>query len=95
MVNREFNPSISHPYYFIRKNLYRKIGEYADQLRGDLLDFGCGSKPYKSLFRQAASYTGIDFENPGHPHINEQIDYFYDGKRLPFEGGRFDCIFWQ
>lgn len=93
MVNREFNPSIIHPYYFIRKNLYRKIGEYADQLKGDLLDFGCGSKPYKSLFRQATSYTGVDFENPGHPHVYEQIDYFYDGKRLPFEGGRFDCIF--
>jgi SAM-dependent methyltransferase len=93
MVNSEFNPSISHPYYFIRKNLYQKIGEYADQLTGDLLDFGCGSKPYKSLFTQVTSYTGVDFENPGHPHLNEQIDCFYDGKTLPFESDRFDCIF--
>jgi SAM-dependent methyltransferase len=93
MVNREFNPSIAHPYYFVRKNLYRKIGEYADQLRGDLLDFGCGSKPYKSLFKHVTSYTGVDFENPGHPHLNEQIDCFYDGKTLPFESSRFDCIF--
>jgi SAM-dependent methyltransferase len=93
MVNREFNPSLTHPYYFIRKNLYRKIGEYADQLRGDLLDFGCGSKPYKSLFVDAKTYTGVDFENPGHNHINEQIDYFYNGQSLPFEDNKFDCIF--
>jgi SAM-dependent methyltransferase len=38
-------------------------------------------------------YTGLDFENPGHPHINEQIDVFYDGKHIPFEDGVFDAVF--
>jgi hypothetical protein len=31
------------------------------------------------------NYIGVDFENPGHPHSNEQIDVFYNGRKLPFE----------
>lgn len=93
MDNAEFNPSVFHPYYFIRKGLFLKIRHYAPQLQGNLLDFGCGAKPYKSLFSHVASYTGVDIENTGHSHANEQIDYYYDGKTLPFENDRFDSIF--
>jgi len=32
-------------------------------------------------------------KTPGHPHLNEQIDVFYDGKKVPFEDGHFDAIF--
>src|SRR5690606_30025728 len=35
-------------------------------------------------------YVGVDFENEGHPHDNEQIDVFYDGKTLPFQSEMFD-----
>ena len=45
-------------------------------LNGVLLDFGCGSKPYSSLFK-VDEYNGVDFENEGHPHDNEQIDIFF------------------
>lgn len=93
MVNHDFNPSLTHPYYFLRKRLFQKISEYAPLLQGDLLDFGCGAKPYRSLFMHTKTYTGVDFENPGHSHNNEQIDYFYNGKTLPFNDNRFDCIF--
>lgn len=61
-------------------------------MTGKLLDFGCGSKPYRSLF-QVDEYIGLDFENPGHPHVNEQIDVFYDGKRIPFADSSFDSVF--
>ena len=60
-------------------------------MKGRMLDFGCGSKPYKSLF-SVSEYIGVDYENVGHPHENEQIDVFYDGKSLPFENGHFDSI---
>ena len=93
MINADFNPSLTHPYYFIRKGLLQKISQYASTLQGDLLDFGCGVKPYKSLFTHVNSYTGVDFENEGHSHANEQIEYFYDGKTLPFKDASFDCIF--
>lgn len=56
------------------------------------MDFGCGQKPYQSLFT-VDEYIGVDFENPGHPHANESIDVFYDGKAIPFSNHTFDAIF--
>lgn len=88
----EFNPGITYPAYLTRKRLLDSIARLAPDLSGRLMDFGCGSKPYRNLFKVAA-YTGIDFENPGHPHLNEQIDVFYDGKHIPFENETFDAVF--
>jgi SAM-dependent methyltransferase len=61
-------------------------------MTGILLDFGCGSKPYKSLIK-AEKYIGLDFENPGHSHKEEEIDYYYDGNTIPFESEYFDSVF--
>jgi SAM-dependent methyltransferase len=61
-------------------------------MSGILLDFGCGSKPYKPLIN-VEKYIGLDFENPGHSHEGEQIDYYYDGSTIPFESGYFDSVF--
>lgn len=91
MIKKEFNPGFFYPYYFIRKGLFKSIKTYAPLLKGRLLDFGCGSKPYKSLFN-VDEYIGIDFENEGHPHYNEQIDVFYDGKSIPFSDNFFDSV---
>ncbi len=46
------------------------------------MDFGCSSKPYASLFK-VDEYVGVDYDNEGHPHQNEEIDVFYNGKELP------------
>ena len=56
------------------------------------MDFGCGTKPYKSLVVNATEYIGVDYAGDGHSHLNEQIDVFYDGKTLPFEDNSFDAI---
>lgn len=89
MISRDFKPSLFHPYYFIRKGLFTKIYQYKDALHGRLLDFGCGSKPYRSMIT-VDEYIGLDYENVGHPHENEQIDVFYDGKNIPFPDNHFD-----
>ena len=91
-ISSEFNPGITYPAYLTRNRLLNAIAMYAAKLEGIMLDFGCGSKPYKSLFN-VEKYIGVDFENPGHPHINEQIDVFYDGKNIPFEDEYFDAVF--
>ena len=88
----EFNPGITYPAYLTRNRLLKAITAYAPELKGLMMDFGCGSKPYKSLFT-VDQYIGLDFENPGHPHMNEQIDVFYDGKHIPFEDNHFDAVF--
>ena len=91
-VRNEFDPPITNPGYLTRKRLLKGILRHAPLLSGRMLDFGCGSKPYRALF-EVEEYIGLDFENPGHPHLNEQIDVFYDGKRVPFEDASFDSIF--
>ena len=90
-VSPDFTPALWHPFYFIRKGLVQHIKKNAPFLKGKLMDFGCGSKPYRSFF-SVDEYIGVDFYNEGHPHDNEQIDVFYDGKKLPFEAGYFDSI---
>lgn len=52
--------------------------KFAPLLKDELLDFGCGSKPYESLFVNVSKYTGVDIENEAHNHSNEKID-FYNG----------------
>ncbi|WP_301703933.1 bifunctional 2-polyprenyl-6-hydroxyphenol methylase/3-demethylubiquinol 3-O-methyltransferase UbiG [uncultured Parabacteroides sp.] len=81
-----------NPFYFTRKGLLNSLSYFSHSLKGRLLDFGCGSKPYKSLFSQAIEYIGVDVENEGHNHDNEDVDFYYDGITLPFEKETFDSI---
>lgn len=68
-----------------------KIDQYKHVLHGKMMDFGCGSKPYKSIFT-VDEYVGVDFMNEGHPHDQEQIDVFYDGKSIPLQSNYFDSV---
>jgi len=88
-----FRISIRNPYFLIKRGLLLRIRANAHFLSGRLLDFGCGSKPYKQEFQHCSEYIGIDYENPGHDHSNEQIDVFYDGKNIPFPSDSFDSVF--
>lgn len=91
-ITQDFNPPFTQPHFLIRNRLLHAIALLAPQLKGKMMDFGCGQKPYRSLF-DVAEYIGVDFENPGHSHANESIDVFYDGKTIPFTEETFDSIF--
>jgi SAM-dependent methyltransferase len=92
-VPKSFRPGLNNPFFFIRTALLKKVKQYAPFLSGRLLDFGCGSKPYQSLFTNVTEYIGLDYEGEGHSHINEKIDVYYDGKRIPFPDEQFDSVF--
>src|SRR5688572_16870816 len=83
---------IVNPVYIVRRGLLKAISALAPQIAGDVLDFGCGSKPYESLFTQARSYIGTDIRVSGHDHANSKVDVYYDGKTLPFPDGHFDGV---
>jgi SAM-dependent methyltransferase len=80
-----------NPFYFARKGLYKNMKELSPLISGKILDVGCGRKPYKNLF-QYSKYVGIDIENPGHPHTDEDIDIYYDGKSFPINDDEFDNV---
>jgi SAM-dependent methyltransferase len=83
-----FNPS-----YVIRKQLLNAIKKLAPQLRGTIVDLGCGTKPYEKYFNNASHYIGVDIEVSGNTAPKDQIDVFYDGKHLPFEDCSIDNVF--
>jgi SAM-dependent methyltransferase len=80
------------PVYLIRRGIYQGVLSVAERISGDVLDFGCGERPYEELFRKAQSYTGVDLRESGHDHGRSRVDVFYDGKTLPFPDGRFDAV---
>lgn len=81
-----------NPFFLIRSHLYARIRELAPELHGRLIDLGCGAKPYRFLFH-VAEYIGVDIEQSGHDHKNENIDVYYDGKTLPFADASLDSVF--
>lgn len=94
---QDFNPTLLgilvNPYFIVRYNVFKGIKKFSSSFKnGRLLDFGCGSKPYRSLFK-VDEYVGLDTNNSGHSHENENIDVLYDGKKIPFDDSTFDYIF--
>lgn len=82
-----------NPYFLIRRGLLKGIIKISEDFKGGkLLDIGCGSKPYEKLF-EVNKYIGIDVEATGHDHINSTVDFFYDGKTIPFPSEEFDWAF--
>jgi len=81
-----------NPFFFTRYSLYKNIQYFAPQLRGKLLDFGCGRKPFENLFF-VTEYIGVDIEQTGHDHKNSRVDIYYDGKHIPFTNETFDAVF--
>jgi len=81
-----------NPLYKIRKDLSDNIEEFSKGVKGNLLDFGCGSMPYKKYFN-VKSYVGLDLEKSGFENEYKRADVFYDGKNIPFKDGYFDSVF--
>ena len=96
-TKESFEPSylgllINH-FFIVRRGLFKGIKLLSEDLNGGrLLDFGCGSKPYRHFFN-VEEYIGLDIKVSGHNHKKEQIDVFYDGTTIPFENDYFDHVF--
>lgn len=95
-ILEDFNPRyigiFTNPFYLPRRELFRIIKILSAKINeGDLLDVGCGSKPYRSLFK-VDKYIGLDIENEGHNHDYEEVDMFYDGITFPFDDKIFDNV---
>jgi SAM-dependent methyltransferase len=92
VVHAQYAPGmlglLLNPYYFARVGLYEAVRELAPAVRGRLLDVGCGSKPYLSLFA-ASEYVGLEIDTPEN-RISKRADFFYDGTRFPFGDGEFE-----
>lgn len=81
-----------NPFYFARLELYKAVQSFANAVSGSLLDVGCGSKPYESIFTNRVDrYLGLDIDTP----MTRQrgiADYFYTGKQFPLDSSSFDVV---
>jgi SAM-dependent methyltransferase len=80
-----------NPYYSIRASLYRSVKKLAPKCEGRILDVGCGSQPYRHLFKNR-EYLGIDVDVSGHDHESSSIDLYFDGSHIPFDDSSFDSL---
>lgn len=80
--------------YFIARGISYGIKENANYMKGKMLDFGCGTKPYRSLFK-VDQHIGVDIEKPATDYSERKsaVDKFYDGRSIPFDNEYFDSVF--
>jgi len=93
-LKEQFNPSLLgmliNPFYFARHGLYKNVSELMLHMRGELLDIGCGTKPYENICI-VDRYIGLEIES-GESKNNSKADCFYDGNDIPFNKDTFDSI---
>jgi SAM-dependent methyltransferase len=82
-----------NPFFFNRKELFKAIEKQAPLFKGQLIDLGCGTKPYQHLFSNTEKYIGLDIEHSGNNDGKSMVDVFYDGKSFPFETNSIDGVF--
>lgn len=82
---------LANPFYIARRGLYNSIRGLAPELTGNLLDIGCGKKPYLPLFVNVSSYIGLELDTPENRRRN-LADVYYDGEKLPYPDDSFDNV---
>ena len=94
-VNSQFFPRfvdvLVNPFWLCRRELYKKMCVYAPRLSDVVLDFGCGTGPYKSLLASAAQYTGLEYDSPEN-RATKNADIYYDGQSIPLEDASINGI---
>jgi SAM-dependent methyltransferase len=78
------------PFYFARRSLLRELRPLLARLHGEVLDVGCGRKPYRDWV-PAARYVGVDLDSAVTRTLG-RADIFYDGRILPFSDASFDAV---
>lgn len=94
LKNESYDPCIlglfTNPFYIARRRLKNAIKNKSGELSGSMLDVGCGTKPYESLFL-VDDYIGLDIDNIYTRQLGK-ADYYYDGTTFPFEDEQFDSV---
>ncbi len=83
--------SIFHYSFIMRKWIFNWIKNNSNYINWKVLDFWCWEKPYKSILK-FDEYIWVDFEGSGHNNIQNEVDFFWDWKKLPFKDNEFNSI---
>jgi len=87
----KINPHFwENPWYFVKNDLYKEIMRHKHLIKGKILDFGCGTKPFEQLF-PVSEYIGLEYDCE-QSRMKTKADFFYDGKHFPFDNNSFDNV---
>jgi len=84
-MNFDLDLLFSNPLYIAQKLVRDNVRKYGKELKGKLLDIGCGRKPYKK-FLSYNEYIGLDNNSELNPDV---VGSIYN---LPFSDNSFDSI---
>ena len=91
---QQFDPGlfgwVVNPFYIARRGLLQSLRGLLPELRGEILDVGCGTKPYR-VWVPATRYVGLDYDTPQRRAVGV-ADVYYDGGRFPMCDGTFDGV---
>ena len=93
LCGRELDANLLHfqflPNYYAR----RDIAHDGSQLKGRLLDLGCGNQPYRPYLAGVAHYVGLDYP-PTQAGLELQVrpEVHGDARALPFAAESFDGV---
>lgn len=82
-----------NPRYIGRKPIYDFCVEHSKSITGKVLDFGCGSLQYNSVFTSAERIIGLDVKEAIKIFGTQEDVVYYDGKDVPFMDETFDSVF--
>lgn len=94
-INIPFNIK-SLDIYLIRQSILNVINEAIPELKGRLIDIGCGKMPYKKHIltnSDVNEYVGLDIEGALEYDLEVKPDFTWDGISMPFENNSYDCAF--
>lgn len=87
----DFQPVVrgdpADPHHTTVAHIERSVALLANELQGDLLDVGCGQKPYADYFRHAKSYRGCDYKA-----TKADLDFICPAHTVPLPDGSIDGI---
>lgn len=75
-------------------SVYLSIKKFLKNMKGSVLEVGCGNQPYRFLLPKNCNYYAIEYEN-----AESEFSYhfpgviYYDGKHFPCEHNSYDNIF--
>lgn len=75
--------------YLHRRPIVDSVRAAVKHLTGELLDVGCGNRPY-ALLLSPTKYVGLDVATS--PHDHTRFDATFDGVNIPFQDAQFDSL---
>lgn len=94
-IREQFNPGwlglFVNPFFFARRGLCKSLAELLPKLEKQILDIGCGRKPYQYMCTYT-KYVGLEIDTP-EKRAGSKADHFYNGTEMPFSNHSYDSAF--